>query len=197
MESGAADTEDIGDYAYLNECRARHYLQLAEKYYLEADDRGAMEKNAAYYKNQRQYILFLARLGRHRESIERHTLLLCGEPDNPMHYAALTAAYKCAGDFQKAYDIAEKGVSWYRTIRFSWPLPGIRASTLVKSTRLFLSGTVAYALDPEMIDTRYSLALHLTETGRYADAEKVWEHINGWQNAGVSSLKQNLPRQSS
>jgi transcriptional regulator with XRE-family HTH domain len=180
MAVGEADIEDLGSYAYLNECRARYYLQLAERYYLEADEKGTGLKNAAYYKNQRQYILFLARLGRHRESIERHTVLLCGDPDNPMHYSALAEAYKCAGDMEKAYNIAEKGLSWFPDDALLLVFAGDICKRLGKIDKAITYWNRAYAIDPEMIDTRYSLAMYLTETEQYRKAEEVWLHIIGW-----------------
>lgn len=55
---------DLGSYAYLLECRAQHYLKSAEQYYEKAIEAGSKSKESSYYKNQRQHILFLSRLGR-------------------------------------------------------------------------------------------------------------------------------------
>lgn len=183
LAAGETDYEDLGSYAYLNECRARYYLQQAEIYYLQADEKGAAHKTPAYYKNQRQYILFLSRLGRHKESIERHAMLLCREPDNPMHYAALTVAYKYAGDLEKAFDIVEKGVSWFPDDAVLLVIAGDICKQLGKYDKAITYWERSYELDPEMIDTRYSLAMHLTEAGQYEEAEKVWTHIIDWHVA--------------
>jgi transcriptional regulator with XRE-family HTH domain len=180
LAAGEADFEDLGSYAYLNECRARHYLHLAEKYYLEADAKGAELKTPEYYKNQRQYILFLSRLGRHRESIERHTMLLCNDPENPMNYSALAATYQCAGDLEKAYNIAEKGLSWFPDDAVLLVFAGDICKRLGKPEKAITYWNKAYAIDPEMIDTRYSLAMYLTETEQYWKAAEVWMHIIGW-----------------
>ena len=175
-----ADAEDLGNYAYLNECRARHYLMVAEKYYLEADEKGAQIKDAAYYRNQRQFILFLSRLGRHRENIERHTMLLCADPDNPMRHSALTAAYKYAGDLEKAYNIAEKGLSWFPDDAVLLVIAGDTCKQMGKYHKAVANWNRAFDIDPELIDTRYSLAMYLMEEGRYEEAEKVWRQIIEW-----------------
>ena len=86
FSSGKYTECDAAGFAYVAERHARFYLETAERYYKEAVEIGAASKSDAYYKNQRQYILFLSRIGRSQESIDVFRRLVDEEPENPMNY---------------------------------------------------------------------------------------------------------------
>ncbi len=180
FDSQNADTEDISGYAYLNDCRARYYNRIAERNYLQAITLGAKDKKESYYKDQRQYILFLSRLGRSQESIQRHRTLLEQEPDNPMYHVSLLAAYQCAGDLQSAYAVAEKALLRFPNNAMLLVYAGDTCKGLGRFDQAREYWDHSFSIDPEMIDTRYSLAMYLTEQGRSEEAHTVWQQIIDW-----------------
>ena len=171
---------DMGNYAYLNDCRARYYIKIAEKYYLQAIEEGKKTKDEEYYRNQRQYILFLSRLGRIRESIKRHSALLEQESDNPMNYSSLVCAYKCAGDFNNAIRIAEKGLELFPNDAILLNYAGDTYKKLGKFDEAIECWDKAFKINPEMIDTRYSMADYLIEQGEIDKAKIVLKQIIEW-----------------
>lgn len=173
---------DLGSYAYLNDLRSQYYLKIAKAYYLQAIEEGKKQKDVSYYKNQRQYILFLSRLGRHDESINRHVSLLEQEPNNPMNYSSLVAAYKCAGDNENAIKIAGKGLSIFPNDAILLVYAGDTYKHLSEFDKAIECWNKAFEIDPEMIDTRYSLAFHLMEIGQYERAKEVFIQIIEWNN---------------
>ncbi|KWX79762.1 hypothetical protein AMQ84_05700 [Paenibacillus riograndensis] len=178
-EKNAAAT-DLGSYAYLNDLRSQYYLKIAESYYLQANEEGRNQKDVSFYKNQRQYILFLSRLGRHEESINRHVSLLEQEPNDPMNYSSLVAAYKCAGDNENAIKTAEKGLSIFPNDAILHVYAGDTYKHLSQFDKASEHWNKAFEIDPEMIDARYSLAFHLMEIGQYEKAKEAFVQIKEW-----------------
>lgn len=182
FESESFTDEDIGDYAYLMECHARYYLKIAEEFYQKAIDQGAQLKGPSYYKNQRQYILFLSRLGRSQESIDKYKQLIIQEPNNPMHYSALIAAYKNAGDFQNAVKVAEAGLALFPNDVVLLIYAGDTYKNLQDYNHAKQCWIRAYQLDQEAIDSQYSLACYYIENHLFEQAEEVLNEIISWNN---------------
>lgn len=178
--SNSFDTEDVSNYAYLNDCRSHYYIRIAEHYYLDADERGLKIKDEAYYSNQRQYIGFLSHLGRSYESVERYLAILESEPDNPMNYASLIAAYKSAGDMESAYLTAKKGLHIFPDNATILVYAGDTCKFLEKFDEAVTYWDKAFDINPEMIDTRFSMVFYLMEQGKNEEAENVWEQIIKW-----------------
>lgn len=188
------DTDDLSGYAYLNDCRARYYIRVAERYYRDAIARGAQTKDAAYYKNQRQYILFLSRLGRSAESIAQYAEILGREPDCPSNYASLAAAHQCAGDYESALRIAEKGLALFPEDAMLLLFAGDACKGLGLFDRAAACWEKSFELDPEMVDTRYSLAESLTQRGRTEEAMAAWEQIVAWNEKRGFDLENKRPK---
>lgn len=180
FDSHTADADDISGYAYLNDCRARYYNRIAERHYLQAIDQGAKDKRVSYYKDQRQYILFLSRLGRSQESILHHRALLEQEPDNPMQHASLLAVYQCAGDLPNAYAVAVEALRRFPDNAMLLVYAGDICKGLGRFGQAREYWDRSFAIDPEMIDTRYSLAKFLAEQGSTEEAALVWQQIIEW-----------------
>jgi transcriptional regulator with XRE-family HTH domain len=180
ISENSATATDIGSYAYLNDLRSQYYLKLTEAYYRQAIGDGKKQKDVSYYKNQRQYILFLSRLGRQDESINRHVSLLEQEPNNPMNYSSLVAAYQCAADNENAIKIAEKGLSMFPNDVILLVYAGDTYKHLSEFDKAIECWNKAFEIDPEMIDTQYSLAFYLMEIGEYIKAKEVFTQIKEW-----------------
>ncbi|KWX69804.1 helix-turn-helix domain-containing protein [Paenibacillus jilunlii] len=180
-EKNAAAT-DLGSYAYLNDLRSQHYLKLAESFYVQANEEGKKQKDVSFYKNQRQYILFLSRLGRHEESINRHVSLLEQEPNDPMNYSSLVAAYKCASDNVNAIKIAQKGLSIFPNDAILHVYAGDTYKHLSEFDKALEHWNKAIEIDSEMIDARYSIAFYLMEIGQYEKAKEAFVQIKEWNN---------------
>jgi transcriptional regulator with XRE-family HTH domain len=201
ISENKATSADLGQYAYLNDLRAQYYLQLAETCYVRAIEEGETQKDETFYKNQRQYVRFLARQGRHQENIERHTALLEQEPDNPMNYSSLAAAYQSAGDYEKAAEVAGKGLSAFPNDVMLLISAGDSYKQLGKFDQAIACWNKAFEADPEAIDTRYSLAFYYLESGQRSKAKEVllqikeWNHQRGyymenkWVNAELKKLE--------
>jgi transcriptional regulator with XRE-family HTH domain len=174
------DISDISSYAYLNDCRAQYYIKIAERYYLDAIEQGSKIKDKEYYKNQRQYIRFLSRSGRNSEIIERHINILENEPDNPMNYSSLSAAYQCAGEYDNSLKTAEQGLQLFPDNAILLANAGDICKALKKYDKAVMYWNKAFAIDPDMIDTRYSTAFYLKEQGYIEDAERVFLQIFQW-----------------
>ncbi|OBR66900.1 hypothetical protein A7K91_16860 [Paenibacillus oryzae] len=178
----SATAADISSYAYLNDLRSQYYLKLAESLYLQAMDEGNKQKDESYYKNHRQYILFLSRLGRHDESINRHIALVEETPDITMNYSSLVTAYKYAGDYENAIITVKKGLSIFPNDAILHVYAGEAYKHLGQFDKALMHWNNAFQIDPEMIDALYSLAFHFIETAQYEEAKETLIQIKEWNN---------------
>ena len=182
FESGNFTDVDLGNYAYLMECHARYYLKLAEEYYIKSIEQGSQLKEQSYYKNQRQYILFLSRLGRSQESIEKYSKLMLEEPDNPMHYSCLIAAYKNTGNLKSAIKVAETGLGLFPNDTILLAYAGDTYKQLLDYDNAKKCWERAWQLDKDLIDVQYSLACYYIENNLFEQAEKTLNKIIAWNN---------------
>lgn len=175
-----ASATDLGNYAYLNDLRSQYYAKIAESYYNQAIEKGKLQKDTTCYKNQRQYISFLARMGRHQENIDRHVALLKEDPDNVMNVTSLVAAYHYAGDYENAIQVAEKGLRKFPDDALLLVYAGNSYKRLGQSDQAVQCWNKAFAIDPDMIDTRYSIAFYYMESKQYDKAREVLLQIIEW-----------------
>jgi len=180
FDTEAIKLYDISKYAYLNDCRASYHLKIAEQHYLRVIELGNRLKDDTYYKNHRQYTLFLSRLGRADESINRYTTILENEPDNPMSYSSLVSAYTSAGDNEKALKFIEMGIIKFSNNPMLLTLAGDVCKSLKEFDKAITYWEKAYEVDPEMIDARYSIALYFIKQGYYDKAKEVLLEILRW-----------------
>lgn len=182
FESGNFTDEDLGFYAYLIECHARYYLKVAEEYYIKSIELGSQHKEESFYKNQRQYILFLSHLGRSQESIDKYRKLMIQEPDNPMHYSCLAAAYKNTGDFKNAIKVAENGLGIFPNDAVLLSYAGDIYKQLKDYDNAKKCWERAWQANKDLIDIQYSLACYYIESRLPEQAEKTLNQIIDWNN---------------
>lgn len=183
MFSSADFTDaDLGSYAYLPECHARHYLNAAEEYYERAIETGSELKESSYHKNQRQHVLFLASLGRAQESVEKYKGLILQEPDNSMNYSSLIFAFECAGDLQSALQTAKKALARFPNDAMLLTFAGEIYKELFDFEHAQSCLSKAFEIDGELIDTQYSLASLFAEKGLFEKASQTLRLIIKWNS---------------
>ncbi|PNT92086.1 tetratricopeptide repeat protein [Clostridium thermosuccinogenes] len=102
------------------------------------------------------------------------------EPNNPMNYSSLICAYKCAGDFDNAIRVAEEGLRLFPNDAILLTIAGYTYKNLGIYNKAIECWDKAFEIDPEMIDTRYSLVDYLKEQGQYEKARNVLNQIIEW-----------------
>lgn len=195
FESENYNIMDVGNYGYLHDLRFKYHLQIAEKYYLKAINMAAKEKDKLYNKYQRQYIYLLSRLGRNKENIERQKKELDLDSNNEENYLSLICAYHYANENKKAYEVTMKGIALFPNSTGLLIYAGDIAEKLGMYDKAVEYWNKSYEINPEQLDTRYSLAFLLTKQGKYEEAIKVWEHIIDWLSGrGFDDSANNWPR---
>jgi transcriptional regulator with XRE-family HTH domain len=172
--------KDLLNFAYLNDLRQLHYRDIAERAYLGAIEKGADTRDEQYYKTHRQYTLFLSRLGRAGEAVERYAKLLKTEPKSPQNYSLLIAALMCVPDWEKAYETATESVSLFPKDAMLLYLLGDVCKKLGKFNEAVRYWDKSWELDSSGLDALYSKAFFLAEQGRNGDAAAIWNEIIAW-----------------
>lgn len=102
------------------------------------------------------------------------------EPNNPMNYSSLVSAYKCAEDYNNAVRVAEEGLRLFPNDTILLTYAGDTYKKLGMYNKAVECWDKAFEIDPEMIDTRYSMADYLIEQGQNKEARKVLNQIIEW-----------------
>ena len=108
---GQYDKKDLADYAFLNELRMEYYLHKAKEYYKKALDVDSGSQDATYYQNQRQYILYLHKIGKGMQAVKEQESYKKEHPDRPESYSSLALAYKLTGKIEHAKTVLEEGLT--------------------------------------------------------------------------------------
>ncbi|MDD3123792.1 MAG: helix-turn-helix domain-containing protein [Candidatus Izemoplasmatales bacterium] len=182
LQNDDFDERDIFGYAYLHDLRHRYHSEVAEKYYLEAISLGSKIKDEFYYKIQRQYMYLLSTLGRSNENIENQTRNFESDPNNQENHILLLCAYIFANENKKAYELTLKALDIFPNNGIILTSAGDVAQRLNFYDKAIKYWNLAFEINPELIDTRYSLVSLLSEQGKNEEAIKELEEIILWNN---------------
>ena len=182
FENDEFNERDIFSYAHLHELRHRYHTEIAEKYYLEAIKLGSKTKDDFYYKTHRQYMYLLSKLSRNSENIDNQKKNFELDPNNQENHILLLCAYLFANENKKAYEIALKALELFPRNAMILTFAGDVSNRLHFYDEAIKFWNQAFEIDPEMIDTRYSLASLYIKQGQNEEAIKVLEQIILWNN---------------
>lgn len=171
------DAEDLGDYAYLYDCHMRFCMKKAEEYYKKSLEADCLCKGGSYYSTQRQYIIFLNRVGKIQKAIGFCWKYVELEPDNAMNYASLLCAYKSLGIQEDTKDIVEKGLEKFPDNEFVVAYAGDIYYLLKEYDKAKICWEKVLSLNGERIDTRYALAEYYEKIHQWDEALDIYNDI--------------------
>ncbi len=188
FDRGDFDSEDLFYFARLNELRMDYYRLKALRYYEISIEKKNSRSDSAYYKAQRQYIAFLAKTGKADTAVSFAQKEYENDPDNVYTSASLVFAYHSGKMNEKAKATAEKALLRFPGNALLLTFAGDIEKALGNGKKATEYWNQAFASDGEMIDSQYSLAKYLFESGETDEALKIFQLILDWnQNHGTGS----------
>ena len=121
-----------------------------------------------------QRIVLLCDLGKGREEAQRCDRLLAADDSDPQNWLLSAAAHYHSGNPRRAKEVAEKGIRRFPDHGPLYVYAGDICRALKEYGRAFWHWKRALELDPDMLDTRYSMASCQEEQGNFDQALMEW-----------------------
>lgn len=193
------DHVDLKNYAYLNTCRMKYFINKAEKYYLEAIAIGVNVKDELYYRTLTGYILLLTKLGRAHERISTHMEMLEHEPNIAFNHICLIFAYFYTDNYADALSVCKNALDIFPENAELHLFMGDIQNKLENYEQAIAHWNKAYSLDSDMISTLYSLAFYYRDNSKVEKAIKTfteildWLEVNGYRD-GMKFVKNEIKK---
>ena len=127
-----------------------------------------------YSSAAQQKIMLLCDQGKGSEAAAEYERRLADAPVNPILWVLCTAAYEFIGNYEKALDIAERGIEQFPGSASLHVHAGDICRALKRYDTAFSYWRKALALDSTYLDALYSMGFCYEELERYEDAYCVW-----------------------
>jgi len=169
LSENKADGEDMRCYGILNEHRSYALATRAEEFYRQAISMGTQAES--------QLILLLSRTGRNEESIANQEEALKNDPDNVRNWQLLVSAYVYAQMYEKAFDMAKKGLEKFPSDAVLLYMCGDACRMQNKYDDAILYHKKSIEHDPNYGGSYYSLAHIYQDMHKYNEAIMAWEKV--------------------
>jgi tetratricopeptide (TPR) repeat protein len=186
--ASAPSPEDLRHYGYLLECHGRRWLRQAATQY-----ERAIELDPSIDKVRYQLISARAGLREAEREVEVYEKRLAEAPGDVREYRFLACAYLAAGAYDKARDVAERGLSMAPNDAILMYDRGEARSKTGDPEGALADWRVALALDTDDIGPLYMRAFLLEREGRIPEAIEAWQSILDWSRARDNKLDMEWP----
>lgn len=177
LESGKFTMDDLRMYGVLHQYMMIICMDKALALFNRVLENGPVDDPETYWRTQRQKSYFLYRIGSNQKNIDRFLPLVEAGSDEIEEWICLIQAYTYAEE----YEIA---LRWAKEAEQKFPENNslhIYMGDLYRSMRqyddAFFHWKRATEMEPEWMDSRYSMGFCYEELGDYANAAAVFDQI--------------------
>lgn len=177
LESGKYTVDDLRSYGVLHQ----YMMQISRDKALELFDRGLKvgpaENGEVYWRIRRQKGYLLSEIGRNKESIQEFLPLVEAGSEEIQEWICLIQAYAFAEENETALYWANKAEKKFPENTSLHIYMGDLYRSMKQYDQAFVHWRRAKELEPEWLDSTYSMAFCYEELGDYANAYRVWTSI--------------------
>lgn len=130
-----------------------------------------------YSSAAQQKIALLCDLGKGAEEAARYDRALEADMSNPMLWLLCAAAHEFAGEYERALEVALKGIERFPDKASLYIHAGDICRCLKRYGEAFAHWRKALALDHTYLHAVYSMGFCYEELGEYSEAYKVWTEL--------------------
>jgi tetratricopeptide (TPR) repeat protein len=186
--ANGAGPDDLRDYGYLLECHARNQLREAVVQY-----ERAIKMNPSLDKVRYQLISARAGLQETDREVDVYEKRLAQAPGDLREYRFLACAYLAAGAYDKAREVAERGLSLAPNDAILIYDRGEARSKTGDPEGALADWRLALTLDTEDIGPLYMSAFLFEREDRIPEAIEAWQSILDWSLARDNKLDMEWP----
>jgi tetratricopeptide (TPR) repeat protein len=186
--ANGASPDELRDYGYLLECHARNQLRGAVVQY-----ERAIKMNPSLDKVRYQLISARAGLQETDREVDAYEKRLAQAPGDVREYRFLACAHLAAGAYDKAREVAERGLSLAPNDAILIYDRGEARSETGDPEGALEDWRLALTLDTEDIGPLYMSAFLFEREDRIPEAIEAWQSILDWSKARDNKLDMEWP----
>ncbi|MBR4971771.1 MAG: helix-turn-helix domain-containing protein [Oscillospiraceae bacterium] len=194
LESGKYTMDDLRSYGVLHQ----YMMQISRDKALELFDRGLKmgktQDTEVYWRTRRQKGYLLFEIGRNQENIQEFLPLVEAGSDEIQEWICLIQAYTFAEENETALYWANKAEKKFPENTSLHIYMGDLYRSMKQYDQAFVHWQRAKELEPNWLDSTYSMAFCYEELGDYANAYRVWTSIADDLAARGFEAEVNWPR---
>ena len=174
MKSGNCSADDLRIYGILHQHMMRYCMDKAIDLFDKVLAQGKDADPNTFWRTKHQKMFLCAEIGKAQENIDEALAIINEGSEDPKDWIYLVAAYRYAGDEEKAYEWFSKALPKFPDQASLYVYGGDACQNLKRYDEAFQYWRKALELDGKMYDARYSMGFCYEELGKYDKAYDTW-----------------------
>lgn len=195
LKSGDYTAEDLRLYGILHQYMMQACMEKAEEIFDRVLKLGPEQEPDIYWRVRRQKGYFLWQVGRNREVIEECLPRVEAGSSEIQEWICLIAAYQLGEEYEKALELAQKAEHKFPESAYLHIYTGDLCRSLKRYGEAFRHWRRALEMEPEWLDSAYSMGFTYEELEDYEKAAEVWEKIADHLADKGFDVEANWPRE--
>lgn len=195
LKTGEYTAEDLRLYGILHQYMMEISMEKAEEIFDRVLKMGPEQEPEVYWRVRRQKGYFLWQVGRNQETIEECLPKVEAGSREIQEWICLIAAYQLGEEYEKALALAEKAAEIFPESAYLHIYTGDLCRSVKRYEEAFTHWRRALEMEPEWLDSAYSMAFCHEELEQWEDARKVWEGIADHLTERGFDVEANWPKE--
>lgn len=176
LPSDDLTADDLRSWGVLYHYMMKHCALQAQRKLEQAMEHEAVPEQV-WLSAAQQRLGLLCDRGKGHEEAERYRRELDADPGNHRRWLLCTAAYEFAGEYDRALEVAQKGLERFPEAASLHIHAGDICRSLHRYEEAFAHWNRALELDSAFLDAVYSMGFCHEELGEYQKAYRVWTDL--------------------
>ena len=194
LKTGEYTAEDLRLYGILHQYMMEISMEKAEEIFGRVLKMGPEQEPEAYWRVRRQKGYFLWQVGRNQETIQECLPKVEAGSREIQEWICLIAAYQMGEEYAKALALAEKAAEIFPESAYLHIYTGDLCRSVKRYEEAFRHWRRALEMEPEWLDSAYSMAFCYEELEQWEKACEVWEGIAGHLAGRGFDVEANWPK---
>lgn len=173
LPAGELTPDDLRSWGVLHHYMMKHSAAQSQRKLEQAMAHPDVTE-LVYSSAAQQKIALLCDLGKGAEEAARYDRALTETPSDPMLWLLCAAAHEFAGEYEKALEVALRGIERFPDKPSLYIHAGDSCRCLKRYEEAFDHWQKALTLDHTYLDAAYSMGFCHEELGEYQQAHQVW-----------------------
>ena len=195
LRSGEYTAEDLRLYGILHQYMMDISMKRAEELFDRVLAMGPEKEPDIYWRVRRQKGYFLWQVGRNRETIEACLPKVEAGSREIQEWICLIAAYQLDEEYEKALELACQAEEIFPESAYLHIYTGDLCRSVKRYDEAFQHWQRALEMEPEWLDSAYSMGFAYEELAQWENACKVWEKIADHLTQRGFDVEANWPKE--
>lgn len=194
LRSETYTADDLRMYAILHQYMMQYCIEKSAEFFQKGLAKAKGEDMELYWSIKRQHALYLHEIGRDQAVIDEFLPLVEANSNDLQEWICLIQAYSLLGDYEKALIYGKKAAEKFSENAMLHIYLGDIFRGLKRYEEAFSHWKRAQQLEPDWMDSAYSLAECYEELADYENARAVWQNIADDLSSRGYDVEANWPR---